>query len=105
MELPIDGRLLSFIVARTPEPLRRFGTTEPMTNGHGHVVYEVELMFLRDGRSQIFPVRTTTEPKGFAPWQAVTPVDLVASTWEMDRGFVLYAAAIETAIPMSGEAS
>ena len=105
MELPIDSRLVSFIVAKAPEPLRRFGTTEPMTNGHGHVVYEVELMFLRDGRCQTFPVRTTTEPKGFALGQVVTPVDLVASTCEMDRGFVLHAEAIEPAAHTSQEAS
>ena len=105
MELPIDSRRLSFIVAKAPEPLRRIGTTETMTNGQGHVVHEIELMLLREGRSQTFPVRISTEPKGFAPGQVVRPVDLVVATCETDIGFVLYAEAIEPAAQTSREAS
>jgi hypothetical protein len=37
--------------------------------------------------------------------QAVRPVELVVSTWEMDEGFVLWADAIEPAVSMSPEAS
>jgi hypothetical protein len=103
MELPIDSRLVTFIVVKAPEPLRRFGSMEPMTNGQAQVVYEIELMLLRDGRSQTFPVHTSTEPKGLALWQGVRPVDLVVSTCEMDRGFFLYADAIEPVVRTSQE--
>jgi hypothetical protein len=101
MELSIDSDKLRFVLAGAPEPLVRFDTLAVVRNAQGHAVYEADLVFLADGSSRIFPVGTTTEPKGLVTGQAVRPVELVVSTWEMDEGFVLWADAIESAVSMS----
>jgi hypothetical protein len=96
---------LRFVLAGEPEPLVRFDTLAVVRNAQGHAVYEADLVFLADGGSRIFPVRTTTEPKGLVTGQAVRPAELVVSTWEMDEGFILWADAIEPAVSLSQEVS
>jgi hypothetical protein len=105
MELPIDTDKVRFVAASTPEALVRFDTFEEVTDGHGSTIYETDLVFSTDQTSRIFPTRTMTRPEGVTLGQAVQPVDLVISTWEIGEGFVLYAEALELVFEPGREAS
>jgi hypothetical protein len=89
-----------------PAPQKRwFDTFEEVTDGHGSTIYETDLVFSTDQTSRIFPIRTMTRPEGVTLGQAVQPVDLVISTWEIGEGFVLYAEALELVFESGREAS
>ena len=98
--LPVDTTTLSFVCAGSPEAALEFDSGAPRTDANGQALYEVRLLAINEGESDVITVKVPGEPKALVTTAPVKVRGLVATPWRMDdgRSGVSYrAAAIEPA--------
>ncbi len=83
MRIPIDTASLTLMAGKIEQALD-FETKRPKADTNGEPIYTVDLVVIAEGSPQIWPVKTSGEPKGVTVGQLVKVSGLVAMPWSMD---------------------
>lgn len=104
MRLPIDSSQITFMCARSPQPVTDFETKRPRTDLNGEPLYGVQMVAFAADESMMINVRVAGEPTGCTQGVPLRVTGLTANPWAMgDRTGVSFAATkIEPLLPAAG---
>jgi hypothetical protein len=83
LTMPIDAQT-AFLAGSLPEALVDYETKEPKLDRDGKQVYRLQLIARGSERSELFFVKTSTEPKNVFVHEPVKVTGLAIQVWTME---------------------